>query len=237
MGLYNFYIDESCHLENDGIPLMCLGYIKVPQDRYEEHKEAIKQIKLKHKSPTEIKWNKLSASREGLYNDLVDYFFAHELQFRCVLVKNTINKLDHAAYNEGGHNEFYNKIVYLLLKSEWCNPPNHEYWVYLDIKDTRGRERLIKLEEYLNRKYPQDLPYKHLQHIRSHESEFLQLADLFIGAVTFKARGEHLKENASTVKRNFVNLLEAKSGFRLDDGTAPWEEKFNIFDFMLSYSR
>ena len=29
---FAFYIDESCHLEHDHFPVMCIGYIKVPED-------------------------------------------------------------------------------------------------------------------------------------------------------------------------------------------------------------
>ena len=31
---YNIYIDETCHLEHDGIPVMCIGSIKLPKEKY-----------------------------------------------------------------------------------------------------------------------------------------------------------------------------------------------------------
>ena len=40
---YNFFIDESCHLENDGSSAMCIGYIKVPETMKEQYKEEIKK--------------------------------------------------------------------------------------------------------------------------------------------------------------------------------------------------
>jgi hypothetical protein len=61
----------------------------------------------------------------------------------------------------------------------------------------------------------------------------LQLADFFIGAITYKARGLHLLATSSQVKKDIVAYLEKKSGYQLDDGTAPFEEKFNIFDFQI----
>lgn len=30
MSNFDVFIDEACHLENDHIPIMCIGYIKVP---------------------------------------------------------------------------------------------------------------------------------------------------------------------------------------------------------------
>lgn len=233
---YNFYIDESCHLENDNSKVMCIGYTKIIRSQYNELKEGIKRLKLKHKSPTEIKWNKLSISRIELYKELIDFFFANKIEFRCVLAKNKQN-LNHDKYNDGDHNTFYNKVVYLLLNNQYANPiTGFDYKVLLDIKDTRGKQRLNELEFFFDKKIKGESPFSYFQHIHSNENEFLQLTDLFIGAITYKARGEHLKENASKVKLEIVKYLEEKSGYSLDDGTVPWETKFNIFDFQIPVS-
>ncbi len=233
------YIDESCHLENDKQELMCIGYTKVEADNYEALKSQIKALKLKHKSPTELKWNKLSYSRIALYKALIDFFFEVPIQFRAILVKNK-KYLDHTKFNKGDHNSFYYTLVFLLLRNPWINSLDIKHKVILDIKDTRGRERLEKLDLRLKKEYKQKYnsksPFTFFQHIRSHENEFLQIADFFIGAITYKAKKEHLKENASPVKKEIINYLEEKSGYLLDDGTHPFEEKFNIFDFQIQSS-
>lgn len=237
---YNIYIDESCHLENDKQPLMCIGYTKIASENYIVYKEAIKSLKLKHKSPTEIKWNKLSYSRIELYKDLINFFFNNEIQFRAILAKNK-SQLDHSKYNKGDHNSFYYTLVFLLLRNPWVNYIETPHKVILDIKDTRGKERLNKLDTRLNveyrDKYNRDSPFNFFQHIRSDENEFLQLADFFIGAITYKARKLHEKENASKVKTEIVKYIEKMSGYTIDDGTPPFEEKFNIFDFQIQTQR
>ncbi len=234
------YIDESCHLENDKLPLMCIGYTKIDSTNYETYKKEIKAIKLKHKSPTEVKWNKLSMSRVGLYKDLIDYFFEKEIQFRAILVKNK-GQLNHNKFNKGDHTSFYYTLVFFLLRNPWVNSSEDIFKVILDIKDTRGKERLHNLDIRLNQeyksKYEQDSPFHFFQHIRSDESEFLQLTDLFIGAITYKARKGHKEENASEVKKIVVDYLEEKSGYVLHDGTNPLEDKFNIFDFQLQKNK
>lgn len=232
---YNIYIDETCHLENDKLPIMCIGYTKIPHSEYYSVKNDIKKIKLKHKSPTEIKWNKLSWSRLELYKEIIDYYFDNNIEFRCVLVKNKKN-LDHQKFNRGDHNSFYYKIVYLLLRNDYTNSVGDSYRVMMDIKDTRGKERLKELSIWLDKRYSGNSPFKYLQHIHSHENELLQLTDLLIGAVAYKTRKEHLKDGASKVKNYIVEYLEKKSGYSLDDGTVPWETKFNIFDFQISTS-
>lgn len=232
----SIYIDESCHLENDGHPLMCIGYTKLASHNYEDYKDGIKRIKLKHKSPTEIKWNRLSLSRLDLYKELIDFFFENEIQFRAILVKNK-DELNHEKYNKGDHNSFYYTLVFLLLKNPWVNHNNAEHHVILDIKDTRGKQRLNKLETRLSqeyrRRYNLTSPFRFFQHIRSDENEFLQLADMFIGAITFKARKLHKLTSSSPVKIAIVKYLEIKSGYVLHDGTNPLEDKFNIFDFQI----
>lgn len=230
------YIDESCHLENDKLPLMCIGYTKLNAENYSIYKEEIKAIKRKHHSPKEIKWNKTSLSRLALYKELIDYFFEKDIQFRAILVKNK-SQLNHEKYNKGDHNSFYYKLVFLLLRNPWVNSNEDSYKVILDIKDTRGKERLINLDKRLkeeyNKRFSVSSPFHFFQHIRSDENEFLQIADFFIGAITYKARKEHKKDSASKVKIEIIKYLEEKSGYVLHDGTDPLEEKFNIFDFQI----
>ncbi len=234
--IFNLYVDESCHLEHDGYSSMTIGYSKIPNNSYAEIKSDIKQIKLKHKSPTELKWNKLSYSRIGLYKDLIDYFFESDIKFRCVLIKNKHN-INNDKFNLGDHNAFYYKVVYLLLYNRYVNNKESDYRAFLDIKDTNGRVRLNTLEEVIKNKFSNRSPFIHFQNIRSHENELIQLTDLFIGAIAYKARGLHKGVNSSRVKKELIEYLEEKSGYLIDEGTEPWEDKFNIFDFQISSAR
>jgi len=233
--LYNLYIDETCHLEYDKQSVMCIGYTKIAHNDYLKVKDDLKKIKLKHKSVTEIKWSKVSLSRIELYKDWIDYFFDQNIAFRCILVKNKRN-LDHDKFNRGDHNAFYYKMIYLLLHNKYVNPSDEQYRVILDIKDSRGIERLKELNECLN-PLEDEKSFVYFQHIRSHENELIQMTDLLIGAVGFKARKEHTKPDASKVKCELIDYLEKKSGYSLDEGTIPWESKFNIFDFQISAVR
>lgn len=220
---YNIYLDESCHLESDGFPVMCIGYIKANTETYETIITDLKRLKLKHHAPTELKWNKLSASRLVFYKDLIDYFFNQEaLCFRAILVKYK-HDLKHNDFNQGSHDNFYYKLIYFLLR------PNHTdfiYRVFLDIKDTRGRERLKKIKEVFNNYHHGESPFTSFQHLHSHDNVLIELADFFIGAITYKARGLKL----SKIKQDVIAYIEEKSGYHIDEGTEPWEKKFNIFD-------
>lgn len=229
MQTFNIYIDESCHLEHDLSNIMSVGYIKVQDDLSTEMKIEIKKIKRAHGVVSEIKWNTISNTKADLYKELIDYFFTHPLQFRCLLMKHK-DRLQHQVFNEGRHDVYYDKLIFYLLANPWLNSNADKYKVFLDIKDTRGREKVKMLNEIFSNKFGEENPYKYFQHIRSFDSQFIQLTDIFIGAITYKARGLHTIEGGSKAKKELVKYLEERSGYDLDSGTSPWEAKFNIFD-------
>ena len=231
MQTFNIYIDESCHLQNDYSPsVMAIGYIRSDSGDILKIKNDIKSIKHRHLFQYEVKWNKVSLSRLPFYKELIDYFFVNKLTFRCVLIKYK-ERLDHDSYNQGDHNNFYYKIVYQLLHNPYTTPNNdNNYRVYFDLKDTRGREKIKKLREVFDSECKGSSPFIHFQNIRSHESELIQMADLFIGAVTYKARGMCSEVDSNPGKAALVSYLEERSGYTLDESTEPWETKFNIFD-------
>lgn len=223
---YNLYVDESCHFEKDNSSVMCIGYIKIPRSVSISLKEQIKSIKNAHRTPFEIKWNKFSSSRLQLYKDIVDFFFDNPIEFRCILIKYK-NSLNHAEFNQGSHENFYYKMTYLLLRP---NPSGVKYHVYLDILNTRGRDRLKKIKEVFNNYHNGISPFESFQHLNS-ENTFFQLTDLFVGAVTYKARLTNNDfKSANPNKMEFIQYLESKCGFLLEKGTTSAGEKFNVFD-------
>lgn len=226
---YHLFLDESSHLENDKSPVMVIGFIKVPGDRYKELKDQLKHIKFKHGIPHEFKWNTTSNTKIEFYEELINFFFGSSISFRSVIVKYKQN-LDHEQFNKGSHDNFYYKMIYFLLNNPYFNSPEDDYRVFLDIKDTRGREKLAKINEIFQSQHHGTSPFKHFQHIRSHESVFIQLADLFIGAIGYKAKGLNNSKGANYAKNHIIELLEKYSGYNIDEGTEPWEKKFNIFD-------
>ena len=227
MKTYNIYIDETCHLEYDKIPVMCIGYIMIDKDQQEQLSKQIKTIKLKHRSPTELKWNKLSISRLNLYKELVDLFFDSSMQFRVILIKNK-DKIDNQTYNEDDQKVFYYKSAFYLLRNNI--KANEERRVYFDINEKYSSHRLKKISTILEKVCGKG-KFTHFQNIKSDESEFIQLADFFIGAVAYSNRNDII--NSSKVKLQIIEYIEEKSRYSLKIGTPPWATKFNIFDFQL----
>jgi len=66
-----------------------------------------------------------------------------------------------------------------------------------------------------------------IQNIHSYESEILQLADLFIGAISYYNRSL----SANVAKKNVVQSIINNAGQNLNRTSPPWVEKFNLFIF------
>ena len=191
--IFNVYCDESCHLEHDRQQAMVLGAIWCPLDKTREIAVRLREIKQKHGLPAgfEVKWSKVSPARTGLYFDLVDYFFDdNDLHFRALIVPDK-TKLQHDTISGQEYDIWYYKMYFDLLKVIFR--PDAHYRIYLDIKDTRGVEKMARLQEALcNNRYDFSRNViERLQLVRSHEIEQLQLADLLIGAVSYLYRDLH----------------------------------------------
>lgn len=224
---YNVYCDESCHLENDHQPVMLLGAVWCPKSDVQKLSAEIREIKKRYNARGELKWTKVSKAKEPFYIDLVDYFFkTSQLHFRCLVV-NDKSKLNHDYFNQGSHDTFYYKMYYSMLKT--ILSPQNRYYIYLDIKDTCSQNKVNELKEVLcNNVYDfTKQMIANIQHIRSYESELLQLADLLIGAVSYKNR--NLAGNQTKI--SIINYIEQKIGQNLHLSTSLFNEKFNLFIF------
>lgn len=232
VSIFNIYCDESCHLENDGFAAMVLGAIWCPDSHHKYLARKVKQLKKEFKisANNEIKWTKVSKSKLPFYKALVDLFFNEPLlYFRAVVIPDK-SKLNHASFMQS-HDDFYYKQWYLLLNR--LIAPNHNYKIYLDIKDTKGQEKVIKLHEVLcNANYDFDRMIIHsIDLVQSHDVLLLQLADLFIGALSYLHRG--LK--SSEAKIELIHYLQNRSQLSLQQSTLLKAEKFNLFIWSPQY--
>jgi len=235
--IINIYCDESCHLENDNEASMAIGAIYCLASKKDEIFSRIDEIKNKFKlipkhikskkqnrAIYEIKWNKVSKSQIEFYKELVDYFFDDDdIGFRVLVVPNK-KKLKYSEYGHT-HDTFYYKMYFNMLKV--ILNPEYAHNIFIDIKDTKSRERVHKLEQVLrNDKYDYSKEIiKKVQQVRSHEVELVQLADFFTGAVSYVNRGL----NASKAKLELIEYIRHRSRYTLLKSTLVQEKKFNIF--------
>lgn len=233
----NIYCDESCHLENDGADMMAIGAIYCPLEKKDEIFDRLYSFKIKHhlipkhkknlkenRSYYELKWNKVSKAKIEYFKDVIDYFFDNDdLQFRVLIVSNK-SKINYQAFNHT-HDTFYYKMYFGMLKA--ILNPDFSHHIYIDIKDTKSKEKVHKLEQVLrNDKYDYSKEIiKKVQQVRSHEVEILQLCDLLVGAMGYVNRNL----SNSIPKNELVELIKKRSRYSLNKSTLLKESKFNIF--------
>lgn len=225
---YNLYCDESCHLEHDNSDYMILGGIRCPKGERKRLVNDIRNIKLKYelKKTTEIKWQSISPSKINFYLDLVNYFFEEDtLSFRAIIVdKKQINLNENSKFID-----FYYKMYFYVLSG--LISPNSKNEIYLDKVDSKSAYRIRKLHEVLcNSQYDFNMEnISKVQNISSYESELLQLADLFVGAISYKNRNIQ----TSVTKKMVIDRIIELSGYDLTKSTMFGEGKFNIFKIKL----
>lgn len=223
--LTNVYCDESCHLENDHHPAMVLGAVWCPAEKTRKISEEIRVIKQRHGlSPQfEIKWTKVSPAKLDFYLELVDYFFVEpDLHFRALVAPK--DNLRHEEFNQD-HDLWYYKMYFDMLKIIF-SPVDH-YRIYLDIKDTRGGDKVRTLHEVLSNNmydFSREI-IEHIQIVRSNEVEILQLADLLIGIIS----GVNCGPITSPAKNVLIDRMRQKSGYTLTKSTLYREMKVNLF--------
>lgn len=235
--IINIYCDESCHLENDQQKVMAIGAVYCPASKKNEIFQRLFELKKKYdllpkfqknekdnRTHYELKWNKVSLSKINYFKDVIDFFFDDDdLHFRVLVVPDK-SKLDYEKYKHT-HDTFYYKMYFNMLKAI-LNPENAHH-IYIDIKDTRSREKVHKLEEVLRTDkydYSKEI-IKKVQQVRSHEVELIQLTDLLTGAISYVNRG--LTE--SKAKNILIEQIRHRSRYSLTKSTLVREQKFNIF--------
>lgn len=211
--MINFYCDESTHLKNDKQPYMILGFVSVPLNKLKTYKEKINYIKEKHKFFSEIKWVKASNSKKEFYLDLINFFFESDMCFSALVIdKKNHDHLDFNAF-EDLYYEMYLKLLNSNISSEF------KYNVYLDIKDTLSSWKIQRLKAILHDKHGS---INNFQNIRSHESLYLQITDVLIGAINYDLRNK----NAVDAKNEII--INLKNNLKCDDFTLLETKKFNI---------
>jgi len=222
--MFNIHCDESCHLPHDRQPAMLLGLLACPAEQAHTLNVELTTLCQQHGLPKhfEFKWTKVGPGKLDFYRAVVERFLAaEEVSFRALVLPDKQRAYALAPAEQRGH--IYYRLYYQLLRGAMA--PENRYRAFLDMKDTRGREKLRELKQLLETNNPsqpaEDKPT--LQHVRSHEIRLMQVSDLLLGAVGFARRAK--SENISPAKQALVSMLEEKLDFSLIGNSPPGATK------------
>lgn len=210
---FNFYCDESCHIEHDHKDYMFLGLVSCAYPQIRRHCKRIDELKKEHNFYAEIKWSKVSMSKVRFYLELTDYFFDTDLKFRAIGIKKSHIECD-------DYDDFYYKMYYLLLN--YKIDTSDSYNVYIDIKDSLSAQKVRRLKEILNTKYG---VFRNVQNICSNESLLMQMADFITGAISYNVND---KEHKNAAKMMIIERIMKHLHTQNLDMTNH-SEKLNLF--------
>lgn len=224
---FRIYADESSHLGES--PFMVIGAVWCNKNEVRNFTDKIKMLKAKYGIPekVEIKWAKISGSKEDYYIELIKTFFGEEgVNFRAIVIP--AEGLNHELYDQT-EDEFYYKAQYMMLKnvvSKLSANGEKTFRIFLDYKDSWSDTRSKRLADYLqNTRTLSDNTFS-CQPVRSEQSVLIQMADLLTGAVASANNNPNKKVLA---KQNVIEAIEEKAGQKLTDKTPYGVDKFNIF--------
>jgi type I restriction-modification system DNA methylase subunit len=224
---FHLYCDESRHLPYDGESCFLLGLLSCSAEKVKAAHAELSDIWKAHSLPPhfESKWTKVSPGKLDFYKALVDWFFnAEGVSFRTLILPD--KQRLYAALPAESRDYLYYRLYYQLLRG--AIEPENRYRVFMDLKDTRGREKRIQLEELLHQDAADDdgKIVENLQQVHSHHVRLLQVCDLLLGATGFARREQ--QANESTAKRSLVSAIEEEIGQPLTMDTPPGTEKINL---------
>lgn len=206
---------------------LMIGGLWIPSDLRNEVKSKIKDIREKHQAWGEIKWTKVSPSKLGFYEDLIDLFMSYgkDMRFRCIAVAHKqVNMALHKNDKELGFYKFYYQLLH-----HWIYDFN-EYSIFCDAKTNRDNNRLHDLRSCLaNSNLSSSI--EQVQALPSRQVVLIQLSDLLLGMASSRMN-ETL--GVGTAKEALVKRMESHLNVKALQATARTEEKFNIFNIQLT---
>ena len=223
--VFHLYCDESRHLPKDRETVMLMGALACPADAVAECHLGLKALCTAHglSAHFEIKWTKVSPAKLDFYRAVLDWFLASDaLSFRCLVLPDKARTMQRLPDTSRDH--LYYGLYYQLLRQQL--EPENRYRAFLDMKDTRGREKLSELTKLLRTDADEFSQLQQMQHVRSHEIGLLQITDFLLGAVGY-ARSI-APEQGSPAKLELIRHLEDKLGQQLTADSPPGSSKVRI---------
>lgn len=228
MRLVNVYCDESRYT-NPFEQYFLIGCLYCDRKQKGLIEARLKQARRASGFNPELKWSNVTEAKLPYLNQILQIFFTSEINFRCIIIDKSKLKRYRQQLAASEELSFY-KFYYLLLRG--ILREKEGYYVFLDQRTKTYEKRIGDLQKYLTvalTKLNRDLETKYLQQIqevRSEESIFIQVADLFMGAVGYYWNGFR----GSSAKVKFIDNLTQRLGRTdLKFSSQLYDEKWNQF--------
>lgn len=220
---YSIYCDEASIVEQR---YMLIGGLWVPWDNEAAIRRSFAEVRQTHQLGQEMKWKKVSRSKLPAYKAFADVLWCDPaLAFNCIVIDTHI--LDHKTYNRGDAELGFYKFYHLLVRHNLA--PQHLYWLYTDERKTRKPYRLSALKATTNNWWKSRAhvePLRTVEPRSSHGEDFIQLADILLGALAY----EWNAHNTGPAKMELCRHIAMRMGYEtLRFTTRPRSPKINVW--------
>lgn len=207
------YIDESSQTNHR---YLVLGGIIAEINFSSVASDLIAQARLPELPSGILKWTKVSRAKLPAYRRAVDCFFdsPHDetLDFHSLAIDTT--QVDHRKFNQGSQDIGFNKEIYQLAM-KFGRLYNALLHIYPDRRTTNQKTEDLRL--MLNRGIKKhndtrDWPFRRLQFREPEDSQLLQLADVFSGAIAWALNGHAQRRGASPAKTELSSYVLQRAG-------------------------
>lgn len=238
--VFLIYCDESGITDTR---FMVIGGIIINSKALLSLKALLDSYRKNYNMVYELKWQKVSNNRLTHYKALIDLVFElieeGRINFRCAVFDTT--KFNHKRYNRGDAELGFYKLYYNLLF--YCfgqdyHQFKHKFVVFPDQKP--GKYDLSELKSRLNNNMFYKLgnrssPFGSIEATNSKKSDFIQIVDLIIGAISYQINNYHKADSASPAKIELSNYIANKVGLEEFSKSNFYykKKKFTIWDFNL----
>jgi hypothetical protein len=231
----NIYCDESRQTADR---YMVLGGLITVRENEEAFQKAMLLFRQSHNMWAEFKWTKVSDQKISEYIALMDLFFSLSRSFHFKAIVVDTQEMDHRKYNKNDSELGFYKLMYQFLLHSFGDylTPTDQCIVHLDQRTT-SKYKLSTLCAILNnglkKKYGLDnKPIRNIQGLNSKGSDFIQVADILMGAIGYEMNGAHTRTNAKRAKVNLAEVIARKAGLvNLQQPTPRSSRHFSIWHF------
>lgn len=232
----HIYCDES---RQQAHRYMVLGGVMFNRIYEPVFLDAFREYRAANRMHSEMKWQKVSTNKLTEYQRFVDLLFDYRpyIHFKAMIVDT--HQMDNHKYNHGDKDLGFYKMMYQLLLHSFGRHLNAEdrCIVTLDQRTTH-QYKLSTLAKILNnglrKKYRFEYdPVRNIQAVDSKKSDFIQLADVLMGAVGYQANDDDLRINASPAKIELLRHITQRTGLlHLKQSTPRTMLHFSLWYFL-----
>jgi hypothetical protein len=147
------------------------------------------------------------------------------INYRCIIIDK--EKINYKLYHNDDKELAFYKFYYLLLKQKLLG--DNEYYIFVDRKPSRDKNRLRALHAYLESnilQHQKKCSIKHIQAYDSKENKIIQLCDFLTGLI---GHGVNSEDNLEGIKGQVVTYFQDLMNISFKKVDPSYNKKLDCF--------